>query len=463
MNIMNIAAIFRSNGLVPGLILLAMVCAAGAPRAFGAGEDIRRDATVQAVDRVLPSVVNIICKTQRAQRGVLYNWWRDTYMPYTQKLPPELSAGSGVIVDESGYVLTNVHVVEGADEILCKLSDGEIVPAELIRGTRKTDVALLKLVSKSPKKYAAAKFAAPDDLLLGETVIALGNPFGLGGSVSRGILSSKNRRVAATEGEALEVPDWLQTDAAINPGNSGGPLINLRGEVIGINVAVYKPGQGIGFAIPIKQVSEALSEIFTPEIVSALWFGARIVGGALPLKIAEIQPGSPAEKAGLRAGDAILEVDRKAPRSFIDFNAGLLAAEDERAVPIVVERLGGRKNLSLQLVPLANFFNADLIKQKIGASVQPLTPETAERFRLRMATGLIITAIEKNGPAEAAELQKRYVISAIDGEPTTDALSAARILYAKKKGDQAVLTITVERSTGNFINRETGRATVTVR
>lgn len=430
---------------------------------FSAADDIRRDATVQVVERVMPSVVNIMCRTQRERRGYFYDWWRDNLMPYTQKLPPQLSAGSGVIVDEAGYVLTNVHVVEEADEILCKLSDGEIVPAEIIRGTRKSDIALLKLVSKTPRKYAAAKFAAPDDLLLGETVIALGNPFGLGGSVSRGILSSKNRRATAAEGEALEVPDWLQTDAAINPGNSGGPLINLRGEVVGINVAVYRQGQGIGFAIPVKQVSEALSDIFTPEIVSSLWFGARLAGGVLPLKVAEVQPGSPAEKAGLRAGDAIVEIDRKAPKSFIDFNAQLLAAEDERALPLVVEREGSRKNLTLRLIPLANFFNADLIKQKIGATVQPLTPESAERFRVRLTSGLIITAVEKDSPAEVAELQKRYVISAIDGEPTLDALTAARILYGKKKGERAALTVTVERASGNFLKREMGRVDVTVR
>ncbi|MBI3415330.1 MAG: trypsin-like peptidase domain-containing protein [Verrucomicrobia bacterium] len=442
---------------------LTMLAALVAQRGWGAADDIRRDATVQVVERVLPSVVNIMCRTQRERRGYFYDWWRDNLMPYSQKLPPQLSAGSGVIVDEAGYVLTNVHVVEEADEILCKLSDGEIVPAEIIRGTRKSDIALLKLVSKTPRKFAAAKFAAPDDLLLGETVIALGNPFGLGGSVSRGILSSKNRRATAAEGESLEVPDWLQTDAAINPGNSGGPLINLRGEVIGINVAVYRQGQGIGFAIPIKQVSETLADIFTPEIVSSLWFGARLAGGVLPLKVAEVQSGSPAEKAGLRAGDAIVEIDRKTPKSLIDFNAELLAAEDERPVSLVVERAGGKKNLSLQLIPLANFFNADLIKQKLGATVQPLTPESAERFRVRITSGLIVTAVEKNSPAEAADLQKRYIISAIDGEPTVDALTAARILYSKKKGDRVALTVTVERSNGNFLNRETGRAVVTVR
>src|SRR4029434_6740283 len=125
-----------------------------------------------------------------------------------------------------------------------------------------SDVALLKIRSRDNEKFTAVRFAADDDLLLGETVLALGNPYGLGGSVSRGILSSKSRR-PPLENEPLEVEDWLQTDAAINPGNGGGPLVNLRGELIGVNVAVYREGQGIGFAIPVRRVSAALGEMYS--------------------------------------------------------------------------------------------------------------------------------------------------------------------------------------------------------
>ena len=198
--------------------------------------------------------------------------------------------------DENGFVLTNVHVVEDANEIWVRVGD-RIIAADIVTGTRKSDVALLKLRAKPGEKFRAAKFAADDDLLLGETVLALGNPFGLGGSISRGILSSKSRRPSENQSGQLEVPDWLQTDAAINPGNSGGPLINLRGELIGINVAMLREGHGIGFAIPIKRVSEALSEIFTPEELAHLWFGARVKAGARPLVITDVTPGSPADRA----------------------------------------------------------------------------------------------------------------------------------------------------------------------
>src|SRR6185295_17409532 len=172
---------------------------------------------------------------------------------------------------------------------------------------------------KPGERFRAVKFTRDDDLLLGETVLALGNPFGLGGSVSRGILSSKNRRLPK-EHEPLDYADWLQTDAAINPGNSGGPLINLRGELIGLNVAMYREGQGIGFAIPIKQVTEALSEIFIPEVINSLWFGAQIKAGQHALLVTAVESNSPAGKAGLTVGDQILQVDGKTPKGFVECN-----------------------------------------------------------------------------------------------------------------------------------------------
>ncbi|MBI4324302.1 MAG: trypsin-like peptidase domain-containing protein, partial [Chloroflexi bacterium] len=180
-------------------LLAAAAIAWGAIGVLPAAEaDVRRDAAVEAIERVMPSVVNISTKTVVQRRGYFYDWWRDNWAPFYQELPPQYSAGSGVIIDEEGYVLTNVHVAEGAQEIWVKLSGKEprVIRAQPIVGTAKTDVALLKLLGEPGEKFSAATFAADDDLLLGETVMALGNPFGLGGSVSRGILSSKPRRTS---------------------------------------------------------------------------------------------------------------------------------------------------------------------------------------------------------------------------------------------------------------------------
>ena len=236
------------------LICLGLLSAWSVPQASlsaAPGADVRRDATVNAIEQVLPSVVNI------ATENIIeyHDWYDELLRQFYGVRPPvrkSLDLGSGVIIDEEGYVLTNFHVVRRANRIQVKLWDGREYEADRIVATTASDVALIKIRAKPGERFKAIKFAADDDLLLGETVIALGNPFGLGGSVTRGILSSKNRRPSTGE-EPLGMEDWLQTDAAINPGNSGGPLVNLRGELIGLNVAVYRDehagerGIGVGF------------------------------------------------------------------------------------------------------------------------------------------------------------------------------------------------------------------------
>src|SRR5437667_5468034 len=320
--------------------------------AAAAEADVRRDATVEAVERVMPCVVNIATETVVALQDPLENLFREFFGPYYRNRPPnaQYSLGSGVIIDEEGFVLTNFHVVGHASRVWVKLSDGREYEADKLVGTSFRDLALVKIRAKEGEKFHAVTFAADDDLLLGETVLALGNPFGLGGSVSRGILSSKSRR-PAMENEPLDVLDWLQTDAAINPGNSGGPLVNLRGELVGLNVAMYREGQGIGFAIPIKRISAALGEIYSPEILEKMWFGARIRPHGAPLQVMSVQIESPAGKAGLRAGDEILQVNGKAPRSFIDFTHELLDAKDQRDLSLMVRRDTERRTIKVRMVP----------------------------------------------------------------------------------------------------------------
>ncbi|MEK7686640.1 MAG: trypsin-like peptidase domain-containing protein [Verrucomicrobiota bacterium] len=441
------AAPRRQTGRPTGRALLAAAAIVwGTTSVLPAAEaDVRRDAAVEAIERVMPSVVNISTKTVVQRRGYFYDWWRDNWAPFYQELPPQYSAGSGVIIDEEGYVLTNVHVAEGAQEIWVKLSGKEprIIRAQPIVGTAKTDVALLKLLGEPGEKFSAATFAADDDLLLGETVMALGNPFGLGGSVSRGILSSKPRRTSAGN-KRLELEDWLQTDAAINPGNSGGPLINLRGEIIGLNVAIYREGQGIGFAIPAKRLSEALAEIFTPEIKS-LWFGARFHGKTNGIVVVSVEAGSPADKAGLQPDDAILRVNQRIPQNVFQLNRELITVGDSEDIPLAVQRGQERKNVTVRLIPEKEFFNAALIREKLGATLQELTAELAERMGLSSAAGLIIAGVDKNGPAEKAGLQRGLLIQAIDGQIPEDLTAAAKVLHGRKKGEKVQLSVLMPR------------------
>src|SRR5213593_907085 len=228
-----------SVSALAGLLLALLPLRAAEP-------DARRDATVEAVKKVMPSVVNIATEEVVPIRDPMENLFREFFDPYYRHRQPntQFSLGSGVIIDEEGYIVTNFHVVGRARRVWVRLYDGRELEADKVAVSPSTDVALIRIRAKAGEKFKAIRFAADDDLLLGETVIALGNPFGLGGSVSKGILSSKSRRAEVEGDEQLQLPDWLQTDASINPGNSGGPLINLRGEVIGINVAILREGQG---------------------------------------------------------------------------------------------------------------------------------------------------------------------------------------------------------------------------
>ena len=432
---------------------------------LGQADDVtRRSPTVKAVSQVMPSVVNIATKTRVQRVGYLYDWWRDNWTPYAQQLPPEESAGSGVIISESGYVLTNVHVVRDADEIWVKLTDEsgkqKIYQVEAIAGSLTTDIALLRIIPKKKGEvFAAATFAADDDLLLGETVMALGNPFGLGGSVSQGILSSKSRRTE-TDGQRLEIPDWLQTDASINPGNSGGPLINLSGEIIGINVAVLREGQGIGFAIPIKRVNESISRFFTPEFLDDNWFGITIDAGTRPPRVASVEAESPAAKAGLLVGDEILKVNGSENDSFIDLASQLVGVGKNRTIQFQIERNGKKLDRTVELIPENAVFNAGLIRQKIGAILERLTPEAAEALRLDSTDGFVISQVDKDTPAAEANLRPGLVVTAIDGQKIDDIIDAARIFHGKNKGGEVTLNIVQMSQRGIFVRRSSAKLTL---
>jgi serine protease Do len=446
----------RSLRLAVWLVLGCLLGALPEARSQAADNDVRRDATVVAVEKVMPSVVNIATETIIQIRDPFEDFFRQFWGPYHRRQPPnsQYSLGSGVVIDEAGYLLTNDHVVRRADKIAVKFCTGtNVYPATVVASDPKSDVALLKLNAAPGEKFKAIQFAREDDLLLGETVLALGNPFGLGGSVTRGILSSKSR-VLPKEGEPLDIPNWLQTDAPINLGNSGGPLVNVRAELIGINVAVLNEfegqrAQGIGFAIPIRRVLEALSDIFPTEFVKTYWFGARVKVGTTPLVITAVQPQSPAGKAGLKAGDAIIQVNGKAPKSFIDF-ADLLAAGAGSDVKLALQRGTAQKEIAVRLVPENTVFNAGLIRDRLGLNLEELAPQVAARYGVGPSEGFLVTGVEENSEAATAGLQRNMLVTGMDGRQPGNLCAAAKLLYPKKKGDRVQLDLAVPQRMGNF-------------
>ena len=420
--------------------------------------DVRRDATVEAIERVMPSVVNV-----EGSADVDPNSADDRLMAeffgwrLQQVQEAVVSRGSGVVIDEEGYVLTNVHVVDGVKRVFVKFNDGsDPIEAERVALNAGKDVALLRL--KSPgRKFPAVKFAKDDDLLLGETVIALGNPFGYAGSVSRGILSSRARRGPnedRSRGE-LDTLDWIQTDAAINPGNSGGPLINLRGDLIGINVATLRPqmgAQGIGFAIPIKRVNQALAEVLSGESVGRFWFGARLKAATRPLTIQAVQPGSPAEKAGLKVGDVIAAIQGDPPSGIIEFNRALVKAGDSKDIPLSVRRGGNLKELRLRLIDEVDFFNNEYLSARAGFKVAPVR-----------GGGFVIQSVDANGPAAAAGLKRGHLIRGLDRTEFPDVVALARYLFSRPKGETVEAAIVFDQRTALGVVRQAGLVALKLR
>ncbi len=418
--------------------------------------DVRRDATVQAVEQVLPAVVNVSARKWEERSRDDFQRLIEDFYGYRQQRRAQFSRGSGVVIDPEGYVLTNVHVVADVDDITVQFIDGnESLPAERVALSESKDIALLRIKAPPGRRFKTVKFAREDDLLLGETVVALGNPFALGGSVSRGILSSKSRRAAGDlpAGGRLEIQDWLQTDAAINPGNSGGPLVNLRGELIGINVAVLRTdlgAQGIGFAVPIRRVNEAMSEALTGESIQGLWFGARLRPGVRPLAVDSVQEGSPAFRSGLRSGDVILEINGKPAGSLIEFNRSLVAAGAKQDVRLLVRGAGESRTLSLRLADERRVFDAAYVRSRIGATVEPVEG------------GLAVAAIDGDGPAARHFSQGMFIVG-VEGQAATDILSLAKALHAKPKGSQVAFDVVVFERRGFFTRRREGAVTLKIR
>lgn len=408
--------------------------------------DIRRDATVAAVEQALPSVVSLATTA--------ISEYRDPYLDYQlrffgKRAPVDLreglnNIGSGVIIDESGYLLTSLHVLTNKTfRIQVKLANGDVYDAERCVDTTLKDIALLRIKDPQGKKFKAIKFANDDDLLLGESVIALGNPYGLGGSVTRGILSSKNRRPSAGDSQ-LYIPDWLQTDADINPGNSGGPLVNLRGEMIGINARVLREGEGmgVGFAIPAKQISAALSEFFTPEAANECWFGARIGSFNAPLAVTHVQARSPAEKAGLLVGQRIVSVNGVKPRTSVDFHRLIMSGKDLKT-RIEVETKGARHTLTVQMISFVELF-----QQRLGLALRRLSDQEAAKLNIARSDALLIERVEPDGPAGRANFQPGFLVTAFDERKTAAPLDAAQVVITKQPGERIKIAFAIPLESG---------------
>jgi len=357
--------------------------------------------------------------------------------------------GSGFIISKDGYILTNNHVVEKADEIIVRLSDESEFKAELVGKDPKTDVALIKI--KDHDDLPVTKLGDSDSLDVGEWVIAIGNPFGVGQTVTAGIVSAKGRDIGAGPYD-----DFIQTDASINPGNSGGPLFNVKGEVVGINTAIFSPSGGnvgIGFAIPINMAKRLIPQLKETGSVTRGWLGVMIQPitkelsetfklpseeGAL---VADVMEGSPAEKSGIIRGDVITTFDGEKIGKMRDLPAIVAATPVGKKVKVEVVRDGKKKILTAKIDKLEGAGEEkeeESIIGELGMSVQEITPDLAKRLDFKDTAGVIVSMVERGGIADLGGIRRGDVIMEINKTEIKDVGDYKKVMK-KLKTDDAVL------------------------
>jgi len=431
-------------------------------------------------ERLLPTVVNI--STSQTLRRPAANGdqpqlpqgtpFDDFFKNFTDRenRPRRVqSLGSGFIIDAAGYVVTNNHVIEGADEITVILDGGTSMTATLVGRDDKTDLALLKINPKTP--LPIAKMGDSDKSRVGEWVMAIGDPFGLGGTVTTGIVSARNRDI-----NSGSYDDFIQTDAPINRGNSGGPLFNMYGEVIGINSAIYSPtggSVGIGFAIPVNQAKNVLAQLRQSGTVRRGWLGVRIqevtdelaetmglekARGAL---IAGMNDGGPAQKAGLQNGDVVLTFDGRQVNDNRALPRMVAEAPIGKTVNVEIMRKGARRTLPVtvqRLVEDEKVASADSkagagkapakppVVTNLGMSLAPLTAESRRRFRLdAKVSGVLVTDVDADSPAGQKNIRTGDVITEVAQQKVTSPDDVSAKLDAERKAGHKVVLLQVSR------------------
>ncbi|MBX6314810.1 MAG: trypsin-like peptidase domain-containing protein [Isosphaeraceae bacterium] len=387
---------------------------------------LRRTPVVEAVQKVQPSVVSISSEKKAASTS---RW------PFTneENQRPRVSGmGTGVIIDGRGYILTNQHVVDKVQGIEVHLADGSVYPARLVQQDEAMDLAMLKVDAGRPLQ--AITLGISSDLMVGETVITIGNAFGYENTVSVGIISALNRNVTLSDDQVYH--NLIQTDACINPGNSGGPLVNIEGELIGINVAVRAGAQGIGFALPIDDVKRVATEMISTRRLAATWHGLVTSevqkGERRSVIVAEVQPTSPAELAGIQPGDHLLRVGDLPVTTPLDIERALLDVRPGQKAKVLIQRGGQEQSLALEVAPLprATPDAAEQVYRSLGIRIIPVPREYVSAVSPTFRGGLYIQAVAPGSPAARAKLQKGDILVGLNaGRRDWETIRPDNILY----------------------------------
>jgi len=429
---------------------------------------VQRESFSPIVERVLPAVVNIRT-TQIVRENPLMDFFdRDDpfyqfFKRYFGEIPHEYqqkSLGSGFIISSDGYILTNNHVISRATRIRVKLLyTGEVYDAKVVGSDPKTDVALLKI--KASRKLPTVALGDSDNIKVGDWVLAVGNPFGLNGTVTWGIISAKGRVIGQGPYD-----HFLQTDAAINPGNSGGPLVDMNGKVVGINTAIVASGQGIGFAVPINIAKKLIPQLKKGNIVRG-WLGVLVqnvapdmvkffklpdTSGAI---VSQVVKGSPADRAGIEEGDVIIEYNGKKVNSATDLPYLVAFTTPGETVNIKIVRDGREiiKHVTIGKKPKKIALEREK-ESRLGITVANITPYVKEEYNLKIDNGVVITDVREGSIAYLSGLKKGDVIIEVNRKKVKDvadfnekikkALKKKIILFLiNRRGNQIYLSISV--------------------
>lgn len=411
------------------------------------------------VKQVTPSVVNISTISRKKLMPSPFQFspfFEEFFGDRQPRYRRDTSLGSGFIINRDGYILTNDHVVRDAESIKVKLSNENEYDGKIVGRDPKTDIAVIKIDSR--EGLPVAVLGDSDKLLVGQWAVAIGNPFGLDRTVTVGVVSATGRSNMGIE----TYEDFIQTDASINPGNSGGPLLNIHGEVIGINTAIVASGQGIGFAIPINMAKHVVEQLLKKGSVSRGWlgvsiqpvtdeiaasFGLKRAGGAL---VNEVMSGSPAAAAGIRQGDIILGLDGKEVKDVAQLQRLVADTPVGKRVAVMIFREG--RQMTLNLV-LGNTESETATRTKpqetapanwMGISVAELPRE----MRMRGATGVVITGIDAEGSAAEAGLQRGDIIISVNRNRVNNLAEYGRAIT--ESGTKGSVVLLVRRGTASI-------------
>lgn len=423
----------------------------------------------QLAKQVSPSVVNIsvvkIVKGRQMAPNMPFGQddpFRDFFDRFFGDQMPrdfkQKGLGTGFIIDEEGYILTNNHVVEQADEIKVRLSNDKEFKATVVGLDPKTDLALIK-IKPEDAKIIPLPLGNSDKLEVGDWVVAIGNPFGLGNTVTAGIVSAKYRHIGSGPYD-----NFIQTDASINPGNSGGPLLNVSGEVVGINSAIFSQtggSIGIGFAIPINIAKDLLPQLKKGKVVRG-WLGVMIqnispeLAEKLNLKddkgalVGNVSKGGPAEKAGIERGDVIVSFDGKKVSNSSELPIMVASTPVGKNVEVEVIRKGKKKTFDIKIAELEAEQEAkgpSEAKPTLGLTVRKITPEIARNFGLSETTGIVVVNVENDSPAQEAGLEQGDIILEVDQTPIKSVEQFKQIISEYKVGSTILLLVKREDGT----------------